>query len=59
MSESRIAILNCKGCGSCDNVCPVGAIKKVNGKAVIDYDNCDSCLKCVEVCPNKSIVVID
>ncbi|MDY6864437.1 MAG: 4Fe-4S binding protein [Halobacteriota archaeon] len=58
-SESRVAVLNCKGCGSCDNVCPVDAIKKINNKAVIDYDRCDSCLKCLEVCMNKSIVVVD
>ncbi|MDY6965187.1 MAG: 4Fe-4S binding protein [Halobacteriota archaeon] len=59
MSAPRVAVLSCKGCGTCDNICPNNAINKMSNKVVIDYDRCDSCLKCVEVCPNKAIVVID
>ena len=59
MSASKVAVLSCKGCGACDNVCPLNAILKVDGKAVIDYKTCNNCLKCVDACQNKSIVVVD
>ncbi|VUT26497.1 MAG: 4Fe-4S dicluster domain-containing protein [Candidatus Methanolliviera sp. GoM_asphalt] len=48
-----VAVLGCKGCGKCDNVCPFGAIDKVGKKTRINYDKCTGCLKCVECCPNK------
>ncbi|RZN72671.1 MAG: 4Fe-4S dicluster domain-containing protein [Candidatus Methanolliviera hydrocarbonicum] len=54
-----VAVLDCKGCGKCDNVCPFGAIEKVGKKTRINYDKCTGCLKCVECCPNKALVVMD
>jgi len=45
----------CTGCGSCVNVCPVGAISLVKGKAVIDQSKCIGCLACVSACPNDAI----
>lgn len=49
----------CVGCHTCILVCPYGALKTDNGRAV---KKCDLCLEsggvpsCVEHCPNRAIV---
>lgn len=57
--RSMVAVLDCRGCGRCDNACQFGAIEKVGKKTKINYDKCTGCLKCVDVCPNKALVVMD
>ena len=51
-----IAILGCKGCGTCSEVCPIPeAIIRNCGKVVkIDDSKCIKCYKCVEKCPYKA-----
>lgn len=51
---------NCKGCKTCINICPMGAISMKVGElgeeyAVIDYDKCINCLQCVKNCPYQII----
>jgi coenzyme F420-reducing hydrogenase beta subunit len=46
----------CCGCGACENVCPVNAVKvgmDVSGfiRAEVDENKCIQCGKCVSVCP--------
>jgi len=41
----------CKGSGECIKVCPLDAIRLVNGKAVIDHDKCDLDGICIPACP--------
>jgi uncharacterized protein (DUF362 family)/Pyruvate/2-oxoacid:ferredoxin oxidoreductase delta subunit len=41
----------CSKCLSCENVCPVRAIKNQR----IDYKKCIKCYCCLEVCPNDAI----
>ena len=45
----------CLGLGSCQDVCPQGAIKVVNGVAVVDENKCVSCGLCVKTCPRALI----
>lgn len=48
----------CLGYGSCAKICDKGAIKVVNGKAVVDEALCVACGKCVKVCPHNLIEII-
>ena len=44
----------CTGCGSCEETCPVEAIK-VNDKAVVDEETCIDCGTCVDECPAEAL----
>jgi len=46
----------CNGCGTCQDICPVGAIKIEDNKAVIS-DDCVECGVCEDQCPNKAISI--
>ena len=45
----------CVGCGTCVDICPVGAISMVDGKAQIDKNVCISCGACMGACPVNAI----
>lgn len=45
---------NCNGCSICENVCPVGNIKMVNGKPEWQH-RCEGCMACFHWCPKASI----
>lgn len=45
----------CVGCGICEEVCPSGSIRVVDGKAVHTPGNCQACLACAHACPQKAI----
>ncbi|OGV78636.1 MAG: ferredoxin [Lentisphaerae bacterium RIFOXYB12_FULL_65_16] len=44
----------CTACESCVEVCPVEAIKLVDGKAKVN-DECVDCGQCVDECPVEAI----
>ena len=48
----------CVGFGECLSVCAFGAIKIVDGIAVIDDDVCTGCGMCVDVCPRNIITML-
>jgi electron transfer flavoprotein alpha subunit len=50
MANIKIILDKCVGCGICIDACPLGAIKLVNKKAVIDLDKCTLCGICVDSC---------
>ena len=46
---------NCVSCNLCEKICPVEAIKLVEGKPVWIKEDCVHCLGCINRCPVKAI----
>ncbi len=53
--EISIETEKCIGCGICQEICFVKAIKIDNGKCVLDDVRCRGCGRCSEQCPVKAI----
>ena len=49
----------CRQCEEmfCAAVCPVNAIKRINGVVIIDHEVCTSCYACVQACPYNAIFI--
>ncbi|MCW4022921.1 MAG: DUF362 domain-containing protein [Candidatus Bathyarchaeota archaeon] len=45
----------CTGCGTCQNLCPLGAISIVDSCVQFNYDNCFGCGVCAKMCPTKGL----
>ena len=50
-----VDVTRCTGCGACVEVCPVGAVALVDGKARVDEELCTGCGACVDACPEGAI----
>ena len=48
----------CIGQGTCVAACKFGAIKVIDGVAVVDYNRCTGCGMCVKACPKYIIKLI-
>ncbi len=44
-------------CTACQDICPAQAIRREDGKLVVDTQFCVFCSACQKVCPEKAIVV--
>jgi len=58
MEDYKTMVVNkdvCVGCGTCADICPVNAIKMVDGVAQIDKEICISCGSCLGACPVNAI----
>ena len=47
----------CIGCGECEIICPVKAIKLVNKKSVVDSTKCIGCASCLGACPTLAMFI--
>lgn len=45
----------CTKCGSCEPVCPSGAIREGDETYVIDPEKCEECGACADECPVAAI----
>lgn len=52
-----VDIKKCITCGACVAICPVEAIKIVDGKAKIDPKKCIKCGSCSQFCPVSAIEI--
>ncbi len=59
MEANMVDKEKCIGCGACEGVCPVGAIKMVDGKSEIDKSICIKCHTCEGICPVGAIKIED
>ena len=50
-SPGRYHIHLCDQCGTCAEVCPVGAITWKSGVYRVNQETCTQCLECVQACP--------
>ena len=53
-----VDMARCTGCGACVEVCPVGAMALVDGKARVDEEACIGCEACVDACPEGAIQLV-
>ncbi|MDI3539293.1 MAG: hypothetical protein PWP14_1457 [Methanolobus sp.] len=57
--DGHVAVMGCRKCFKCDNICPCRALYRVDGLVRVDYSKCILCMACVKACPNKALVPID
>ena len=50
-----VDVTRCTGCGACVEVCPVGAIALIDGKARVEEELCTGCGVCLDACPEGAI----
>lgn len=49
----------CQGSGECLKACPHGALRIIDGQAVVDHDRCDLDGLCIPACPHDAIGIIE
>ncbi len=55
---SKMCGYGCLGDGNCVKACNFGAIKVVNGVAVVDKNKCVACGACIKACPKNLIELV-
>jgi pyruvate formate lyase activating enzyme len=47
----------CQKCGTCAEVCDVGAVTVIDGRPSLDRSTCTMCMDCVEACPSGALEI--
>jgi pyruvate formate lyase activating enzyme len=47
----------CQKCGTCTEVCDVGAVALIDGAPSLDRSACTMCMECVESCPSGALEI--
>ncbi len=59
LGGQKECVFGCLGLGSCERICPFGAIKMSDeGLPIVDANKCKACNKCVLICPKKLFSLI-
>lgn len=58
VSAGYVVNEKCKGCGTCVDMCPTGAMKIDRKPSYIDQEVCIKCGGCFQVCDHGAIVRI-
>jgi len=53
--ETTVDAEKCKGCKTCEKICPMHAIEVKGKTAVVDYRRCIGCGVCVSKCRNRAL----
>ncbi len=54
--EAHVDGTACMGCGSCEEICPMNAVRVVDGTADLDPARCIGCGVCVPACPETGAI---
>lgn len=55
---ARIELEKCTGCGICQGVCPVLAVKVVQRRARVNEEQCLGCALCEQRCPEYAVEMV-
>jgi len=54
-APGRYSVITCNQCGTCAEVCPLGAITRREHAYIIDEKLCNLCGLCVSSCPQEAM----
>ena len=54
-APGKFSVAICDQCGVCAEICPVEAIKEIDGHYRIDAELCTGCMICVDECPQGAM----
>lgn len=55
---AEVNVARCRGCKTCEKICPVLAIKVENRVAVVDAQRCRGCANCEQRCPDYALTMV-
>lgn len=58
LGGKKVCAYGCMGAGTCETVCPYGAVKVKDGVSLVDKALCEACGLCVRHCPKRIIELI-
>jgi pyruvate ferredoxin oxidoreductase gamma subunit len=57
--DRPLILAECTACGVCALFCPEGAVRREDGRMVIDYEHCKGCGICEVVCPVRNALAME